>query len=330
MYHLVISPGLTLKTVARLLSDNLQSSARLVHGVPLPIYGTYLKPMPSVIITSGWSLKNLANNRLVNKNTKIIAVAMAIISGIGISIKSTTLIGPQVSAAGNKTIIMHIHPHLMLTVDGKPVTLPAQIAINPSLWKDHSLDKYGMQAMINMFMSAMAAMGTESNNGIVGVPTSLHKNSTLQNFLKIWGIDLEHENVVIYVDGKPVTDFKEYVLRNGERLTMTIDGKPVAIPAKIGINPSLWKDHSLDKYGMHAMTMNMSSMAPLHTHETNGTIHVESNTIRPNTLGQFLDIWGGVDTNGKTVKATVHGVPVSDYRNIILRDKEQIELDVEK
>ena len=127
-----------------------------------------------------------------------------------------------------------------------------------------------------------------------------------------------------------MSDFKDYLLRNGERLSMTIDGKPVAIPAKIGISSSFWKDHSLDKYGMRAMTMNMSSMAPLHTHNSNGTIHVESNTVRPYTLGQFLDIWGGLDTNGKTVKATVDGVPVSDYRNIILRDKEQIHLDVEK
>ncbi len=74
----------------------------------------------------------------------------------------------------------------------------------------------------------------------------------------------------------------------------------------------------------------MSSMAPLHTHETNGTIHVESNTVKPYTLGQFLNIWGGLDTNGKIGKATVDGVPVSDYRNIILGDKEQIHLDVEK
>jgi sulfur carrier protein ThiS len=272
-------------------------------------------------------------NRLANKNAiiiaAIVAVAIAIMVGVVISSKLTTLIAPRVSAA-NKTIIFHIHPILKLTVDGKPVTLPTNIGISPSLWKDHSLDKYGMQAMINMYMPATAAMGTESSNGVVGVAPSASKNSTLQNFLKIWGIDLEHKNVVIYVNGKPVSDFKDYLLRNGEILKMTVDGKPVAIPAKIGISPSFWKDHSLDKYGMRAMTMNMSSMAPLHTHNSNGTIHVESNTVRPYTLGQFLDIWGGLDTNGKTVKATVDGVPVSDYMNIILRDKEQIHLDVEK
>src|SRR5215469_14412596 len=91
----------------------------------------------------------------INKNTiiiaAIVAVAITIILGVVISIKSTTLIGPEVSAA-NKTIIMHIHPILKLTVDGKPVILPTNIGINPSLWKDHSLDQYGMQAMINMYM----------------------------------------------------------------------------------------------------------------------------------------------------------------------------------
>src|SRR5215467_11306144 len=88
--------------------------------------------------------------RLVNKNTiiiaSIVAVAITIILGIVISIKPATMIGPQVSAA-NKTIIMHIHPILKLTVDGKPVTIPSQIGISLSLWKDHSLDQYGMSGM---------------------------------------------------------------------------------------------------------------------------------------------------------------------------------------
>jgi len=62
-------------------------------------------------------------NRFANKNTiiiaAIVAVAITIILGVVISIKSTTLIGAPVSAA-NKTIIMHIHPILKLTVGGKP------------------------------------------------------------------------------------------------------------------------------------------------------------------------------------------------------------------
>jgi hypothetical protein len=110
------------------------------------------------------------------------------------------------------------------------------------------------------------------------------------------------------------------VLHIHPRLNVTVDGSPIIIPQNIGIGESLWKDHSIDKYG------GMQGMAPLHTHDSSGIIHVESNTNRSYTLGQFLDIWGGLNLNGKTVKATIDGKPVSDYRNILLKDKEQINL----
>jgi len=71
-------------------------------------------------------------------------------------------------------------------------------------------------------------------------------------------------------------------------------------------------------------------MTPLQTHDASGTIHVESNANRNYTLGEFLNIWGGLDTNGKTVKATADGKSLSDFRNIILRDGEQINLQVGK
>jgi len=111
------------------------------------------------------------------------------------------------------------------------------------------------------------------------------------------------------------------VLHIHPHLSITLDGQPLTVPTHIGMDYSLWKDNSLNQYGI--------GMAPLHTHDTSGIIHVESNVYRIYTLGQFLDIWGGLDTTGKMVKATVDGVPVQDYRNILLRDKEQIHLDVE-
>ena len=70
----------------------------------------------------------------------------------------------------------------------------------------------------------------------------------------------------------------------------------VTIPKCIGINSSLYNDHSLDKYGMQ-------EMAPLHTHDASGIIHVESSVKRNYTLGEFLNTWGGLDLNGKTVTA---------------------------
>jgi hypothetical protein len=116
---------------------------------------------------------------------------------------------------------------------------------------------------------------------------------------------------------------KAMVMHVHPQLNVTVDGNPMIVPTQIGIDSLLWKDHSLDQFGMQGM-------APLHTHDTSGTIHVESNTIRNYTLGQFLDIWGGLNVVGKTVKATVDGKPVSDFRNIILTDGEKINLQVGK
>jgi hypothetical protein len=123
---------------------------------------------------------------------------------------------------------------------------------------------------------------------------------------------------------------KPIIMHFHPHLNIMIDSKPVTVPSQIGINTSLWKDHSLDQYGMQAMSDGMSGMAPLHTHDASGIIHVESNIIRNYTLGEFLNIWGGLDTTGKTVKATVDGKPVSDFRDIVLRDGVQINLDVTK
>jgi hypothetical protein len=115
-----------------------------------------------------------------------------------------------------------------------------------------------------------------------------------------------------------------------QHLNLMIGGKPATVPSLIGIDSLLWKDHSLDQYGMQAMANGMSRLASLHTHDASGTIHIESNVNRNYTLGEFLNIWGGLDTNGKTVKATAGGESVSGYKDLILRDGEKINLQVGK
>lgn len=120
----------------------------------------------------------------------------------------------------------------------------------------------------------------------------------------------------------------QMVQHNHVSLNVTVDGQPTVVPAHIGMvqvgkgeDPLLYGDHSLDKYGMEGMS-------PLHTHDATGLIHVESNTIRNFTLGEFFDIWQGLNINGKDVIATVDGKPVSDFRNILLKDGEKVELDI--
>ena len=75
-------------------------------------------------------------------------------------------------------------------------------------------------------------------------------------------------------------------------LSVTLNGSAFTVPANIGIDSSLWKDHSLDQYG--------SGAAALHTHDTSGTIHVEVITSRRDfTLHEFLAI---CNANGHMVR----------------------------
>jgi hypothetical protein len=128
---------------------------------------------------------------------------------------------------------------------------------------------------------------------------------------------------------KSVNPFAVYFHSN---LSIILDNKPVVIPSPIGINKSLWKDHSLDKYGVPGMPMDeegektMPGMAPLYTTNDKGRITIGSVIERDYTLGEFLKIWSGIDIKDKLVNATVNGKPAEDYRNIILKDKAQIKL----
>jgi hypothetical protein len=104
--------------------------------------------------------------------------------------------------------------------------------------------------------------------------------------------------------------------------SISVNGQPTIVPENVGIDNTLWKDHSLDKYGMQGMS-------PLHTHDNSGILHVESTVNRDYTLGEFVNVWGGLDTgNGKILKVTVNGQPIPDWKNHILKDKEKISFEI--
>jgi len=120
-------------------------------------------------------------------------------------------------------------------------------------------------------------------------------------------------------DSKSTSD--QIVMHIHPRLYIEMDSQTYMVPQNVGIDPSMWKDHSLDKYGM-------AGMAPLHTHTNDVIIHVESTVNRDYTLGEFLDIWG-IDLKGKTVNATSNGEPIPDYRTHVLKDEESIIMKVQ-
>lgn len=106
------------------------------------------------------------------------------------------------------------------------------------------------------------------------------------------------------------------------RLEITVDGEPVELPANIGVDPAT------------------GAMSALHTHESDGTIHIEAHTVGDVfTLGQLFTQWGvpltrtqigGVSAEaGETVTLTSNGKPMAgDPGDLRLEPDQVIELSI--
>ena len=105
-------------------------------------------------------------------------------------------------------------------------------------------------------------------------------------------------------------------------LDIYYQGQPVEVPAEVGIADEMYATHKYDKY------IGDMGAAPLHTHDTTGTIHVESSVTAKWTLGNFLEIWG-VNLKGHHVKLYVDGDKVRGYKGHQLQDGENLVLDID-
>jgi hypothetical protein len=74
-------------------------------------------------------------------------------------------------------------------------------------------------------------------------------------------------------------------------LDVFFNGDPVTVPAGIGIdttNPAVISD---DQGVGLTRECDKPCISPLHTHATDGVLHTETKTPRPNNLGQFFTEW---------------------------------------
>lgn len=75
-------------------------------------------------------------------------------------------------------------------------------------------------------------------------------------------------------------------------LDVFVNGDSVTVPAGIGINiedPAVEGDPD-SGYGLGG-ECDQPCISPLHTHATDGVLHTETKTPKPNTLGQFFIEW---------------------------------------
>lgn len=80
------------------------------------------------------------------------------------------------------------------------------------------------------------------------------------------------------------------------QLQITIDGAAVPVPSNIGVDPTT------------------GAMSAVHTHEPDGTIHIEADTVgEVFTLGQLFTQWGV-----KLTPTQIGGVTATDGQKVML------------
>ncbi|HIH59199.1 MAG TPA: hypothetical protein HA360_00270 [Nanoarchaeota archaeon] len=120
---------------------------------------------------------------------------------------------------------------------------------------------------------------------------------------------------------KPVTEIdigghQNVVSHIHQSLQIEINGETILIPANIGLEGVV--------------------MRPIHTHDASGKIHVEGPCPRDFTLGEFFDVWqeeftetciiGNCEDETHTLTLYVNGIENTEYRNLVLRDDQKIEI----
>jgi hypothetical protein len=131
---------------------------------------------------------------------------------------------------------------------------------------------------------------------------------------------------------------KEFLVNHvHSHLDVFVDGKPVVVPAGIGINiadPGVRKfDNPLGYGGIEGC--DEPCISPLHTHDESGVLHTESPTNEMHTLGQFFAEWGvelsdtcvgehcapepiGVYVDGKPYEGDPRAIELTDRKVIVV------------
>jgi hypothetical protein len=137
--------------------------------------------------------------------------------------------------------------------------------------------------------------------------------------------------------GLPAFKSEQLFFHVHAHLDVFVDGKPVVVPAGIGIggdpNARVGTQQGQQVAGL-AGECSRPCISPLHTHDESGVLHVENDKERQITLGQLFTEWGlrfsdqcvgGYCAPDKAHKVYVEGTEFSgDASTIVLRDREEI------
>ena len=142
---------------------------------------------------------------------------------VGLSIILVSITAAEVVSVN--TIRMHIHPGISILIRGASETLPANIGIDRELWRDHSLDRYGV--------NGLSPLLTRDSSGTIHVESNTVRDFTLHEFLALWGKSMDYSQVVgspvqpgesacIFVDGQSTPLSNDVVLVDQQKIILEI------------------------------------------------------------------------------------------------------------
>lgn len=126
-----------------------------------------------------------------------------------------------------------------------------------------------------------------------------------------YNLDKTTYNGVELIDGIECDTIEYGTFHVHAHLDVTVDGAPYTVPSQIGI-------------------VNSACLYWLHTHSTDGIIHIEAPSTKQFTLGQFFDIWRSTGSvkpptgnmtifvNGKEVNDNINNVPLNAHDEIVV------------
>jgi hypothetical protein len=169
-------------------------------------------------------------------------------------------------------------------------------------------------AVVVILVASGGGGDDKSSSASTGSDSSSQSAEGLQTTPAPWQPETQHLADRFEASGLPQSGSESYHIHS--MLRIYINGKQEPVPANIGIDPS------------------GAFLAALHTHKTDGIIHMEADAPYPFKLGQFFDIWGVKFTNtqvgayynqGKnTVQVYVNGKKVANPVGYVMKPHDAI------
>jgi len=181
------------------------------------------------------------------------------------------------------------------------------------------MDKKNIYLIAGLIAIIAVALFFLSGNGTPKPITNIDPNNLagIQKGGAPWPPELNYLKDRLSAIGLPTLSEEGSALHIHQHLDIFINGKPINVPTGIGINETA------------------GFISPIHTHDPDAIMHVESPTIQDFTLGQFFDIWGVrftgqciggyCDSGDKFLKVYVNGNLASgDPRQVKLEERQEI------